>query len=96
LVRFGQNFVETIFTGTEWNCVHFMPIAGTEWNCVHFMPITGTEWNCVHFMPISSLKFAVQVLHMMLSSIGEFYENQCVECCTFLMGKNVGTLMCIL
>ena len=70
LVRFGQNFWETIFT--------------------------ETEWNCVHFMPISSLNFDVRVLHVMLLSICEFYENQCRGSCTFHMGINAVTFMCIL
>jgi hypothetical protein len=66
LVWFGRNFVETVFT--------------------------ETERNCVHFMAISSLKFDVQVLH----SICKFYENQCRESCTFHVGINAVTFMCML
>jgi hypothetical protein len=60
------------------------------------MIFTETEWNCMNFMQISSLKFDVQVLHIMLPIFCEFYENQRKEGCTFHMNINEVTFICIL
>jgi len=77
-------------------CVDFQYFWSGFYEILQRQFLTETEWNCVHFMPISSLKFDVQVPHMTLLISCEFYENQCREGCTFLMGINAVMFICIL
>jgi hypothetical protein len=92
IIRFGQRLVPeiptTIWFWVLWKSVQWTPYVsqGSEW-----LPICS-----VHVYDPVWVKYDARDLHIMWSRIHEFYGNWHSEGCSFLMGINVITFVCVL